>query len=742
MNVRPLITSFVSVVVACLQLSPAFARVQEPQRQTPAARPTSQAQPESPYEDEVVRITTSLVQVDAVVTDERGRQVTDLRPEDFEILEDGKARAITNFAYVRVGGAAAEQSAPAASAGKSKAARAVSPPVTSLRPEQVRRTVALVLDDVLMSFEDVAFARRALAKFVDEQMQPGDLVAVLRTSAGTGALQQFTSDKRLLHAAVESLRWKPLTSGGINAVAPIDPDADGQSDASGGRTSRPDQRRDSRKEMEEARQVTWESASLSAMNQIVQGLQELPGRKAVVLVSDGLPLKVGDELSTPLVENMRRVIERANRASVVVYTIDARGLQDLVLSTADDQTGMSGHAKPRPETLYNYQTGPLAARREAYFGGQDGLIYLSEQTGGFNVRNNDIAGGILRAVEDQNGFYLLGYRPDEGTFDRKTGRPDFRKLVVRVRGRGGLRVRARKGFYAVPEEREAPTELSGADPLRRALVSPFTSAGVAVGLTSLYGNEAGAGSFIRSLLHFDVRDLSFEQQPDGRMRASVEVLAVLANGAGEAVDQVRGTHTFSVARDSLERLRREGMDYVLNVPVKRPGGYQLRVAVRDAAPGRVGTASRFVEAPDFEGGGLALSGLIISGSAGTPEGSAPRASEASEVESGPAVRRLRQGMMLDYGLVVYNAQAERATGRPKLTTQVSLFRGGQRVYAGSPTPLDTNGQRDPRRIVVGGRLQLGEGMEPGDYVLQVVVTDAARQKPVALSQWIDFELVR
>jgi hypothetical protein len=311
----------------------------------------------------------------------------------------------------------------------------------------------------------------------------------------------------------------------------------------------------------------------------------------------------------------------------------------------------------------------------------------------------------------------------------------------------GLRVRARSGFYAVPEERVAAAQLPAADELRKALISPFTSAGVPVGLTSLFGNEAGAGSFFRSLVHMDVRDLNFEAQPDGRVRASVEVLAVLVDGAGEAVNQVRGTHSFSVAPDSLERLRREGMDYVLNVPVKRQGGYQLRVAVRDTGSGKIGTASRFVEAPDFEGGGLALSGLMISVSLPGAEGVnkaalTTRPADAAEVESGPAVRRLRQGMMFDYGLVVYNAQPDRATGRPKLTTQVFLFRGGKQVYAGTSMPLDTSGLSDLRRVVAGGRIQLGAATEPGEYALQVVVTDAARSKPVILSQWLDFEVVR
>jgi hypothetical protein len=99
-------------------------------------------------------------------------------------------------------------------------------------------------------------------------------------------------------------------------------------------------------------------------------------------------------------------------------------------------------------------------------------------------------------------------------------------------------------------------------------------------------------------------------------------------------------------------------------------------------------------------------------------------------------------MFLDYGLVVYNARADRATGRPRLTTQVVLFRGGRQVYAGTPTPLDTAGQQDLRRVVAGGRLELGAGIEPGDYALQVVVTDAAREKPFTVSQWVDFEVVR
>src|SRR5205085_5269462 len=97
---------------------------------------------------------------------------------------------------------------------------APAPPI-QLRPEQVRRTIALVVDDLGLSFESMYFVRKSLKKFVDEQVQPGDLVAVIRTGAGIGALQQFTTDKRLLHAAIEHIKFNAQTRS-IGAFAPVD----------------------------------------------------------------------------------------------------------------------------------------------------------------------------------------------------------------------------------------------------------------------------------------------------------------------------------------------------------------------------------------------------------------------------------------------------------------------------------------------------------------------------------------
>jgi VWFA-related protein len=196
-------------------------QTQRPQQQPPSPVPQpSPAQTPADDEDDVVRITTNLVQVDAVVTDRGGRQITDLRAEDFEILENARPQQITNFSYITAGGPATTTAAPAAPA-KATPPRDRNAPVVPparLRPGQVQRTLALVVDDLGMSADSINDARRALRKYVDEQVQPNDLVAIIRTSAGIGALQQFTNDRRQLYAAIERVRWLPRGIGGLSAL--------------------------------------------------------------------------------------------------------------------------------------------------------------------------------------------------------------------------------------------------------------------------------------------------------------------------------------------------------------------------------------------------------------------------------------------------------------------------------------------------------------------------------------------
>src|SRR6478672_3384344 len=178
-------------------------------------KPTSTPTPVA-GDDAVVKISTNLIQLDVTVTDAKGKTVTDLRPEEIEVYENGHKQKITNFNFI--------SSAPPVEKAKNVKPDPLAPPLppTHLRPEQVRRTIALVVDDLSLSFESAYQTQRALKKFVNEQMEDGDLVAIIRTGAGIGALQQFTSDKRMLYAAIDRVKWNPIGSGGIGAFAPIE----------------------------------------------------------------------------------------------------------------------------------------------------------------------------------------------------------------------------------------------------------------------------------------------------------------------------------------------------------------------------------------------------------------------------------------------------------------------------------------------------------------------------------------
>jgi hypothetical protein len=111
-------------------------------------------------------------------------------------------------------------------------------------------------------------------------------------------------------------------------------------------------------------------------------------------------------------------------------------------------------------------------------------------------------------------------------------------------------------------------------------------------------------------------------------------------------------------------------------------------------------------------------------------------------DAGPAVRRFKRGAMVGYAFYVYGALLDAATQRPKLTTELRLFRDGRPVFTGKPLPFDAAAQSDMSRLVAGGSFRLGTDLQPGEYVLQMVVTDQLAEEPRRTStRWMDFEIV-
>ncbi len=758
-----MLQSLLAFVLVCSLLTPVAG--QQPGAPTPPRpqRPLSGS-------DEVVRITTNLVQIDAVVTDRRGQQIVDLGPEDFEVYEDGRLQQIKNFSYVSL--QAESSNAPPTVALKSndKAAPPPQPP-EQLRPEQVRRSIALVVDDLGLSFESTYYVRNALRKFVVEQMQPGDMVAIIRTGAGVGALQQFTTDKQLLQAAIDRLQWNAYGRRGISAFGAIGDDAyyTAARNATRGidtsteidkKTSAEARDAADRAQANDFKEELFTVGTLGALNYVVRGLKELPGRKSAVLLTDSLDLfnSTGGG-NYRAIDALRRLIDLANRSSVVFYTLDARGLQTINDTAANSLVGKTEGNGTGEIAATGLSGGrimqDLMSRSLDIQAAQDGMNYLANQTGGFLVsNNNDIARGIRRVL-DQKGYYLIGYRPEESTFDPTTGRKSFHRLEVRVK-RPGLSVHTRSGFFGITTEAAQPVHRTREQQLLAALTSPFASGALDLRLTSVFLNDPTYGSFVRSLIYVNGKSLTFTDEPDGAHKASVDVAAVTFDDAGLVVDQRFRTETVLVRGEEYSAARRDGLTFGINLPVKKAGAFQLRIAVRDVPTERVGSANQFMEVPNLNKSRLTLSGLYLAGNvtqrlssasaeaaahAGrtTPQGNATEGELAElDAQAGPAVRRFHPGMVIDYGYEAYNVRLDHATGHPQLQTQVRLFRENQRMF--SSQVLNVAGQPDAKRVVAIGHLKLGQNLTPGDYVLQVIVTDVAGKKPRVASQWIPFEI--
>jgi hypothetical protein len=306
----------------------------------------------------------------------------------------------------------------------------------------------------------------------------------------------------------------------------------------------------------------------------------------------------------------------------------------------------------------------------------------------------------------------------------------------------------RNGFFGVTDEEASPAPPTAREQILTALLSPFGASGVHVRLTSLFANDAKLGSITRSMLYVSGSDLTYVDEPDGWHRATFDVVAVTFGDNGQVVDQISRSHSLRVKGDSYRHVLKDGFVYFITFPIKKPGAYQLRAALRDHGSERVGSANQFIDVPDIKKDRLMLSSVVLTAqnSAKPKPTAAPDPTQSADEEvndptNTAAVRQFHRGSILTYGIVIYNAHLARDGGPPQVQTQIRVFRDGNPVFAGREQLLNLNNPSDLKRLGASGSLQLGSDMIPGEYVFQVVVTDLADSKKRVVTQAIDFEMV-
>jgi VWFA-related protein len=683
--------------------------------------------------DSTIRVNVNLIQIDVTVTDRSGKHVPGLTVDDFEVFRDGKRQVLKSALWVE--GQRPKEKPSEEGPTVARASRGI-------RPTEVRRTIALLIDDLSLGFESSNYARMALREFVEKQVQPGDLVALFRSSAGLGVLQQFTNNKQQLLAQIDGTRFRSINA--VDSLAPIrNNQLEDDSNPSIAQMAMEERLRE--EVMNQQRQDFTTASMLNAAQYVIRGLKELPGRKSLILFSD--TVQMGDApkgMTNPGITNAasmipgamggtrymtinaaRNLTDSANRHGVVLYTIDPRGLV-YTGSTAVDMP--SGNARR--------MLGQMQQRQLDFNQSQDGLVMLAEETGGLSFRNrNDIATALGEALADQEGYYLLSFQPDDATFEQAKGADVYRKLQVKLKP-GGLKVRYHRGFYGVPDSQEGPT----VSPIVSSLLSPFRATDIPVRMTPIFLSGEKGQPILRTMVHVDVSELAFQDVPadatdknqESWKKATLNQLVVLFDQNGQQLKQVGKSHTVSLRGAGFAKVMQSGLSQELEMELPRAGAFQLRTAVLDTNSKMAGSATEYVEIPDLKNNKLAMSDLILTRENWDAE---------DDAAGGPARRLMKPGSTLSYASMLYNARLSKASGQPNLVTQVILYRNGKSIYVGKKAPFQPQGHKEGEGLAITGNLKLGAGSALGEYVLQIAVQDLeAPKKQQYVVRNIDFEL--
>jgi VWFA-related protein len=657
----------------------------------------------------IVRVSVDRIQIGAVVTDAKGAHVTNLGARDFTILDGGKSQQLTNCEYIRLVDpktmvspeTTAVTSAPAAPSGRGLTS--IPAAAQPLSREQTQRSMVFLVDDLSFQPATIPAVRAALVKAIQQNLRPTDMAALIRSSSGNSSLEQLTSDRRILLESVTRISWRPegnLNPGILHLAGPL---------ANGSR-------------------VHGSTRTVQVIQYVISAMRDLPGRKAIFLISQSLP--VGGGYTGPrsdMATMLGVLVDRALRSGVVIYSVDPTPLSPLTVDASYDETGdilaMQGsRAGPMPRATSSEIAAELQRQVQGYTVrelallefSRAGMRLLSEGTGGQMAADTDVANALGRFAGDLEGYYLLTYRPSaaERYFGVKHKETPFRSVKVRM-SEPGLLVRSYAGYVPVedaaePDPSAHAVSLGLGSEVAKALFSPFPESGVHVDLTASFIAPQTISPQLRLLVNIDAHDIAFTAGQDGRHDARIDLVARAGSEWNEPGEVVSKQIVLRLKDESFAEAMRVGLIYPVTIVAQHPGLYDVRVAVRDTPTGKLGSARGFVEVPDLMNGRLAVSGVLLHNGA-------------------DELHRFHQQDSLSYMCRAFHAKS--------LKGEVRIVRDGKQVLA-VPAIVVAN---DDGSVTLEGVLPLA-ALAPGAYSLQVVAIEDGSTESGS-SQWADFEIV-
>lgn len=683
------------------------------------------------------------VLLDIVATDGKGRPVLDLRPDEVEVYEDGQKQSVTSFGLVQVGATAG--GAPAAGAATGRL-----PSTLTNSPFRNYNLIMIVVDLTSVQKTNLDLTYKAAEKFINDKLQPNDLVAVFgAASSGLGLFQNFTNDKaRLLNAMKRvTANADPFTqsagayssgrvyiAGTPPASGPNNPDDRPQPDSLGVDVISQDLNRlsdtvtDTLTDLRSQLQARWIVYDLLALTKTYA---QVPGRKSVVLYSEGF------NVTSTVDRAFDSAIGSANRNNFVFYTVDAAGLRGN-LSTNTGTSVDTGASDPtRDRSLVTGGNSDLGKAEVALRSNDNGaLTRLASETGGVALRNNnDLGRGFTAVANDLRSYYALAYSPTNASMNGQ-----FRNVSVKIL-RKGVDVRTRSGYYAVPGGNGAIVL-----PYEQPVLAMLTSASSGGGRSELpvtvkTERFRGDGGWIVPIV-MTVDAASLAQVPDSPEAAQnpqapanfeVDTVAVVRDENHNVVAKLGRPTTYQVPRDKVAQFHAEkatGLPGFSQPLILGPGTYTITFGFYDPISKRGTVTERQVKLPALPAAGSPGMSTVALAYTAVPASAQEATSSDPFIFDGKArivpnatgqYVKSRGDKLIPYFRVYGDANKV-------YDVKLTFLHNNQVVTATKPTPLPaTNAKGETAFAPV---LPL-DSFEPGSYLVQVAVTESGGTTPVA-----------
>jgi VWFA-related protein len=572
----------------------------------------AQAPPATAPQTPTVKVTTEEVLLDIIVRDKKGKPVTDIKPEELTVTDNGVRQAVTSFRLV-AGSEAISQNGVTA----------------KLDPLRQLRLVTLAFEP-LAEIDQRKTARSAAIDLINGEQGASVYYSVVAVDTRLLVLQQFTKDRQALTSAIEratggyagpklmsesdaiiaELRRQLAgqTVNGADQSATLLAEA-GQAASQNTLQGKPGSNADftapilarvmlDMLRMDQGVAAYGARLSIYALKALVQGLQSIPGRKPVIYFSTGM-------YETPELDLLfHNLMSQANRANVTFYSVDTRGVmtaaQNLGASrelsaaaAASATTVQRTEGAVTKDEVWAMDRAEASGRANV----QLAIRQLAESTGGFLIGDsNDLRGPLRKVNEEISSYYELTFNPHIQNYDGS-----FHQLAV-VADRKDLVIHARSGYFALPPEARAiglePYEL----PLLKAISDGQALTGVKFRSGAVRLQPRSDETELMMLVEVPLHELEAKADPARKtLNIHCSLAALVKDSKGQVVEKLVRDRPLMVTADQL-KMGNLVDKMAITLP---PGKYTVESAVMDRESGKIGTErSEFTLAPHGKGVGI------------------------------------------------------------------------------------------------------------------------------------------